>query len=468
MEYVLFLESIKKAAATIKNIDNDGIIRVISHLDADGICSASLITNALTVGLKSFKLSVVKQLSEDVLLELSKEAYSNYIFTDLGSGQYTLIEKHLSDKKVLILDHHSFDLEILKTINPSITIINPHIFGIDGAMELAGSGVVYLFSEAMDEKNKNTAYLAIIGAIGDVQEKDGFIGLNNIILKTAIGSNKIKAEKGLKWFGLETRPLHKILEYSTDPTIPGVSGSESNAFMFLHGLGIDPKKNKEWKKYNDLDQDEKMRLVSSIIMKRSKEKDPEAIIGMRYILVEEEEGSPFHDAREFSTLLNACGRMGKAEIGIAACLGDKESKEKALVVMAEYKGEIVSALRWYNDPVNKESISAGKGYIIINAEDKVSSTIIGTLASILSKSDEFAKGTFILSIARSDDDMTKVSLRVAKDDTQFDMREIINRISAGISNESGGHKNAAGAIIPSDKEKEFIMSAVKVFEEIGN
>jgi RecJ-like exonuclease len=237
--------------------------------------------------------------------------------------------------------------------------------------------------------------------------------------------------------------------------------------MFLSSIGIDPRKNKEWKRYGDLTADEKMKLVSSIIMKRSKEAFPESFIGTRYILADEEEGSPLRDAREFSTLLNACGRMGKAEIGIAACLGDKESKEKALGVMAEYKGEIVAALKWYSDPANKENISSGKGYIIINAESKVSPTIIGTLASILSKSDEFTKGTFILSLARSDDEMTKVSLRVAKDDTMHDMREIINRISAGISNESGGHKNAAGAIIPSSKEKEFIKSAVKIFDEIA-
>ena len=72
--------------------------------------------------------------------------------------------------------------------------------------------------------------------------------LNNEILETAVKHRKIKVEKGLRLFGVHTKPIHKVLEYSTDPYIPGISGNESGAIQFLHQIGIEPKNGNKWKK----------------------------------------------------------------------------------------------------------------------------------------------------------------------------------------------------------------------------
>ena len=45
--YELFKEDIKKAAIEFKKIPKDEVIRVISHLDADGISAASLVIKLL-------------------------------------------------------------------------------------------------------------------------------------------------------------------------------------------------------------------------------------------------------------------------------------------------------------------------------------------------------------------------------------------------------------------------------------
>ena len=52
--------------------------------------------------------------------------------------------------------------------------MNPHLFDIDGSTEISGAGVVYLFCKALDGKNKDMAHIAIVGAIGDIQEDKGF------------------------------------------------------------------------------------------------------------------------------------------------------------------------------------------------------------------------------------------------------------------------------------------------------
>ena len=72
--------------------------------------------------------------------------------------------------------------------------------------------------------------------------------------------------------------------------------------------------------------------------------------------------------------------------------------------------------------------------------------------------------TFILSMAQSLDNNTKVSLRTTNNmNHTLDLKSIIEKIINGIGNsESGGHQNAAGAVIPTDKEKIFIEAAKDV------
>ena len=63
-------------------------------------------------------------------------------------------------------------------------------------------------------------------------------------------------------------------------------------------------------------EEEIKKLVSGIILRRLSEDSPEDVLGDVYILNEEEKESPFRDAKEFSTLLNACGRLEKASLGM--------------------------------------------------------------------------------------------------------------------------------------------------------
>ena len=72
--------------------------------------------------------------------------------------------------------------------------------------------------------------------------------------------------------------------------------------------------------------------------------------------------------------------------------------------------------------------------------------------------------TFILSMAQAVEGNTKISLRTTNNvNGALDLRRIIEEIIGGIGNsESGGHQNAAGAVIPTDKEKVFLDSAKEV------
>lgn len=459
--YEQFNESLKKAAESFRQIDKKEAIRLVSHLDADGISAASIMIKLLSTENRKYSVSIVQQLNLAVINQLASEPYNCFVFTDIGSGLIDEIKEHLKGKKVFILDHHS----VADAADyGNIVFINPHLHGIDGGKEISGAGVVFKFACAVDPAMEDMVHIAIVGAVGDLQEQNGFMRLNKEILNVAVKKNKIKVEIGLRIFGSQTKPLHKALEYCTDPYIPGVSGSESGAIQFLYQIGIDPKNGNGWKKIVNLDQEDMKRLVTGIIMKRLNESKPDDVLGNVYILPHEDEESPTRDAKEFATLLNACGRLGRASYGIGACLGDKKIKQQAIRSLADYKKEIVNALNWYNENKFSDDIFWGSNFVIINAKDKVMSTMIGTLASILSKSNVMTNNTFILSMAQAVEGNTKISLRTTNNiNGALDLRKIIEEIIGGIGNsESGGHQNAAGAVIPTDKENDFVETAKEV------
>ena len=463
-KYKQFYESVEKAVEEFRSFDRNKTIRVISHLDADGISACAVLIHLLTHENRKYSISIVQQLDREKLLEISKESYSYFIFSDLGSGQIKNISELFPNKQVIILDHH--EPEKTDELKSNITHINPHLQGIDGSIEISGAGVAYTFARTIDKKYEDLAHIAIIGAIGDVQENKGFLYLNSQILETAVKKGKLKVEKGLRVFGMQTKPLHKVLEYSTDPYIPGVSGSESGAIQFLHQIGIDPKNDNSWRKLIHLNDEEMKKLVAGIIMKRSNETNPEDVLGQIYILPHEEEEIPTRDAKEFATLLNACGRMEKASFGMGTCLGIKKDKQKAFQTLLDYKKEIVNAINWYHNNENDSSITKGKNFIIINAQDNINPNIIGTLASILSKSNDLEENTYILSLAQTSNKTTKASLRISSQNKEeIDLREILKKIIAKTGGEAGGHMSAAGALIKTEKEQEFVQLAKEILTQ---
>ena len=391
-----FLEKIKQEAENLKK--SDSTIRIISHLDADGISSAAIITKALKRLNRKFALTVVKQLSSNTLSQFKLESYKVFLFVDLGSGNLAEIKEAINAKKIIILDHHQ-----PQKIENDFIHLNPMLFGLDGNKDVSGAGLAYLFAKSLDEKNKDLSTLALVGAIGDNQDSGGFTSINKIILEDA--EPYLEIATGLRMFGTQTKPLYKILQYSTDPYIPGITGNERAAKEFLQELNISPEK-----KLIHLNENEMKNLVTSIILQRlGSEENPDDVLGPVYLLKSEQEESPTRDLREFATLLNSCGRLNKYSLGIAACMHDKNLKQAAINVLNEYKKEIIYSLNWFYS--NKEKRIELENLVIINAEGHIKDTIIGTLTSMIAKSNLYPENTVIISLAHSADENTKISIR---------------------------------------------------------
>jgi len=457
-----FLQKIDLATQKLKQ--TPGTFRLISHIDADGITAAAIISKTFERLKKPLEIEHLQTLEEKELERISKTPENTILFTDLGSGQYTLIKKHLTNKQVYILDHH----ETTESDTTNITHINPHTTGITNTKSISGSGVAFLFSKSIDKQNEDLAHIALIGATGDIQENRGFQGLNKHILDIATKNNLITIQETLRIFGLRTKPLIYALKQSSDHKIPGITNEETGIHKLLNKLKISPKTETKWKTFIDLTKEEQKKIIEEILIRRSIQREeiketPENIIGPSFLITNEEEQSPLKDIKEYATIVNACGRMGKPEIARETCKGNQQKKIEALKLIKQYRTQISKAIKWMHNTTHQK----GNNYIILNAQTEVPPTIIGTIASILSKSNTLKENTFILAMAnQKEQNKTKISFRITGTQNNHNLKKILEEIILPINGQTGGHKEAAGAIINTKQEQQLIQNATQKFQTL--
>ena len=332
------MEEIERAAKIFGSLVKENIPKIISHHDADGITSASIMIKSLYRIGCNFELRIVKQLTEDEIEKIKIHDENFLVLLDLGSGQLNFIRDFFEKTQVFVLDHH----EPMRIEHPTLFHLNPLLFGESSS----ASVVTYIFAKFLSQKNVDTIDLAIVGALGDEQDERWVLkGLSRNILREAVDVGKVTVMKGIRLYGRNTRPIHKSLEFSFDPFIPGISGSESNAIQFLSELGIKARDEEGWRKLSDLTVEEQKKLASAIIMERLKWKEEDAsdIFGEIYTLIGRTE--ELQDAREFATILNACGRMGLYGDAFRICFNESFSSERSWEILEAYRKKIGEAVR---------------------------------------------------------------------------------------------------------------------------
>ena len=160
-----------------------------------------------------FRIRITQQLDEKIIDSIAADKPQMVILTDFGSGYLDMLQEKLPNSKVVILDHHQINGDIT---NPNFIQVNPHAFGIDGASDVSGSGVAYFVAKAVNPANIDLAPIALVGALGDMQDKydqRSLQSLNEMIVNDGVASGMLKVEKDLTFFGRETRPIHQDIGY---------------------------------------------------------------------------------------------------------------------------------------------------------------------------------------------------------------------------------------------------------------
>ncbi len=427
---------------------------VVSHIDADGLTSAAIMGKALERAGIEYETRFVKQLDMNVLTEIANQNPELVIFTDLGSGMLDAISS--LKLNAVISDHHQPHGEYKYHLNP-------HLFGVNGATEISGSGVTYFIASLLGD-NEDLADLAIVGAVGDLQHvKHGqLVGVNRSILENGVKRGVLRYEKDLTLFGKQTRPVFKLLQYSSDPYLPGITGSEDASIEFLKRIGI-RQHGERWRRWIDLEPGEKQQIVSVLIQFCLSSGMPchkvQRLIGEVYTLLNEREGTEVRDASEYSTLLNATARYDHADIGLAVCMGDRgKGFEEACELLNEHRKNLVEGLNL----IKERGMTRMQNLQYFDSGNKIRETIVGIVAGMCTS---FVNNRDLPIIAFADSEGgVKVSSRGNYDLIRkgLNLGKAIGEAARAVGGTGGGHDIAAGAFIPREAKDEFL----KVFDRV--
>ncbi|MFZ1970752.1 MAG: DHH family phosphoesterase [Candidatus Nanoarchaeia archaeon] len=411
-------------------------IQIISHFDTDGITAASIIIKVLKRLDRKFNTLIVKSLTPEIISQLPRNRI--LLFLDLASNSFNYL-KNL-DQDIFIIDHH----EINQIIPEKIHIINSQMH--KSKEEISSSGLCYLFAKKINPKNRDLSSLAVIGMVGDsIQNIDTS---NNEITK----DSEIVIKKGILLYP-STRPLNRVLEFSSEPYIPNVTGNREGVFQLLKEIGFE-RQNGQYKSLIELNEEEMTKISTAILLRRMK-KNNENLIGNIFLV---KHFNQLEDAREISAKINASSRLGEPYTAILYCLEDAKAKKQVEKIYAKYKQLIIGGL---NSIGNIEQIK-GSGYVIINAKSDIQEEVISVITTILSKSSLYLEGTIIIAMTYTDNNQIKVSGRTVGSGRS--VRELLERAVTEIGGEFGGHKYAAGALFSKEKEQEFIEKVKKSLE----
>jgi len=453
----------KRLSSLAKYLQKAQNVHVVTHIDADGLTAGAIAVKTLQRMNKSYSIEFVKQLDPMVVKRLNTKQYELVWFTDLGSS---IVEDSSIDFSYIVTDHHACNKD---TQNVSYHF-NPHLFGLDGSWELSGSGGTYLLSMTLDKKNQDLASLALIGACGDLQDRKHrkLMSKNREILNQGIEAGVLTAKMDIQFFGRETRPVYKMLQYANDPVIPGITGRESSARTFLSELNIPLKDGDKWRHWIHYSTDERKKVISQLVQlllsKGFGYELTSRLIGEVYEISQEPIATELHDAKEFATLLNSTARYGEYKVGLQVCLGDRdEYLKKARSLLRGHRHNLVEGLQ-----LAKEEGIIQLDYVqYFHAKTGIRDTIVGIIANMLLNDEETRNDLPLVGFAEKTEGEIKASARA----TQFlvnkglDLSIIIRESAESVGGVGGGHNIAAGATIPKGKEDEFLEKFEKRVKE---
>jgi len=439
-------------------------VTIISHIDADGISSEAILSQALSRQGIRVKSVFVRQL-EPLTMHQVPDDGSYLVFCDLGAGQQNLLEERGFDRRrVLIIDHH-----VSQPCNTEYTQLN----GLShGHAKLSAAGLVYLVAQSLDQDNMDLAKIAVVGNVGDMMAREtcGLIGPAREIVNDGVAHGSIMVRThDLNCYGTSTRPLHMCLAYNDDPFIPGISNNPAGARNFLRKIGIPENGNaRDAIIWEDLPGPSRKRVMSALLEQMIANGEPVGrLFCETYLFTEESSGEPLRNAQEFATVLNACGRWARPELGGAICRGDRTGAYRdAKKMLSNHRSVIRDLLQYILDTGVRELSHVQ----YIHVGNRFPDTVVGIGAGMALSKLNGQKPILIMCELPEDNSLVKASLRSTERVVSkgIDLQDVASRVSTELGGSGGGHKIAAGAYIKRGCEERFVIRVNELLGEQFN
>ena len=216
-----------------------------------------------------------------------------------------------------------------------------------------------------------------------------------------------------------------------------------------------------------MEQEEKQKviqkLIEIILEAYDNPRTATGIVGDVITLTSRPPRTDLRSAKEFSTVLNACGRNRRPEVGVRICLGDEEAIKEGAYLLQQHRANLAGALRRLEGGIYSER----DGFYLVN-DPETPDTIIGIVIGMAQGSRIVPIDKPIIGVATNttnEGSVIKISGRAHKSlidkgvslrDVFTAVAEVLNEEHGKLVVEAGGHPMAAGAFVHEEHLQEFL------------
>ncbi len=405
---------LESAAETVaEQIRRQEFVEVYAHHDADGIAAGSILCHAMLRADIRFRIRIRQEVDPAEL-----KGDSAHLLCDLGAGIADLPDE------TIVVDHHMPKFE-------GAFHANPRLAGIDGDRELSAAGMAYMVAQKMGD-NRDLAGLVIPGIIGDGQEMKG---KNLEIFNEGITDGIIVPDRGLT---LPGRDMTERWYMATSPYLDGISGTEQTIADIIE-QAQDRTKGANASRLDT--------LLSRIVLEsapNTTRASLESVYGDTYHLQRE----VIEDAHAFAAVIDACGKSGHGDIGVALALRSSHYLDEAWEIARKHRVNVIDAIR---------NVRPAEGSSIIYEVQEV--TLASDVADILTRD---LMNMWPVLVYAHNGDSCKISARCPAG-IEKEIGPLVSTLAAACGGNGGGHIHRAGATIPCGKMGQFTKSWQEAF-----
>jgi len=162
-------------------------ILLVHHDDADGLCSAAVVKAALEREGYDVKTLCLEKAFPEVIESLHKGEGTVIFYGDIGSAHADFVSECNGGRNLtIVLDHH----DPRPAADQRIYDLNLENYGFKGETDFSGATCCYLFAKALNPRNTDLSYLALVGSC---EIPGGFVGLNRTVLDEATERGVVQA-----------------------------------------------------------------------------------------------------------------------------------------------------------------------------------------------------------------------------------------------------------------------------------
>ncbi|NIM46483.1 MAG: hypothetical protein GTN80_08115 [Nitrososphaeria archaeon] len=197
-----FMKEARQAYEKLSKERGEGLI--VFHDDADGVCSAAIVSQLLEELGMGYYMTCIEKVFPQALKLIDESRFDFLVFADLGSGIANKIPELIGgERNVYIFDHH----DTKEVQDPRITHLNPELQGLSGEKMASGATVNYMVAQQMGEEALKLAWMAVIGSAEIPGSLGGFnwVALQDS-LKVGDAARKVRGEKEKVYVNVFDKP----------------------------------------------------------------------------------------------------------------------------------------------------------------------------------------------------------------------------------------------------------------------